>query len=119
MIQYKQPKKVKGARKKAREEAIERLQLQYPTWFEGRTDKEIRDLVNAFRLTGRPDEEFPTYCIEYETEMEKIKKELLIAYDEYIMNRVGRPATSDEYESVQKYIDEISVPTGVNFNDYI
>ena len=45
MIQYKQPKKVKGARKKAREEVTERLMLKYPTWFEGKSDKEIKNLI--------------------------------------------------------------------------
>lgn len=74
MIQARQPKKVKGARKKAREETIERLQLKFPTWFEGRTDKEIKDLITAFRLSGRSDDEFPNYCIEYEAEMEKLSK---------------------------------------------
>lgn len=66
MIQYKQPKKIKNARKKAREELIERLQLKYPTWFDGKSDKEIRELVNSFKATGMTDEEFPTYCIGYE-----------------------------------------------------
>ena len=70
MIQYKQPKKIKGARKKAREEVIERLMLRYPTWFEGKSEKEIRDLVNAFRSSGRDDDEFPNFCIGYEAEME-------------------------------------------------
>ena len=72
MIQYKQSKKIKGARKKAREEVIERLKLKYPIWFENKSDKEIRELVNAFRLSGKNDDEFPTYCIQYEAEMEKI-----------------------------------------------
>lgn len=109
MIQYKQPKKVKGARKKAREEAIERLQLQYPTWFEGRTDKEIRDLVNAFRLSGRPDEEFPTYCIEYEAAM--------VVLSNTLSGYVSKMRHAEEIEL--SHIDEISTPTGVNFNDYI
>lgn len=74
MIQYKQPKKIKGSRKKAREEVIERLILRYPTWFEGKTDKEIKDIITAFRLSGRSDDEFPNYCIEYEAEMEKLSK---------------------------------------------
>lgn len=81
MIKYKQPKKIKGARKKAREEVIERLQLKFPTWFEGKTDKEIRNLVTAFRLSGKNDDEFPNYCIEYEAEMEKLSN---IITDEYI-----------------------------------
>lgn len=81
MIQFKQPKKVKGARKKAREELIERLQLKFPTWFEGKSDKEIRDIVTAFKLSGKDDDEFPNYCIEYEAEMERLSK---IIHDEYI-----------------------------------
>ena len=81
MIQFKQPKKVKGARKKAREEAIEKLMLKYPTWFDGKTDKEIRDLVNAFRLSGKNEDEFPNFCIKYEAEMEEIKN---ILKEEYI-----------------------------------
>ena len=72
MIQYKQPKKVKGARKKAREEVTERLMLKYPTWFEGKSDKEIKNLITAFRLSGKSEDEFPNYCIEYEAEMEKL-----------------------------------------------
>lgn len=71
MIQYKQPKKTKGARKKAREEVIERLQLKYPTWFEGKTDREINNLVGAFKSTGLEDDEFPAYCIQYEARMEQ------------------------------------------------
>lgn len=76
MIQARQPKKVKGARKKAREEIIERLQLKFPTWFEGKTDKEIKNLITAFRLSGRSDDEFPNYCLEYEAEMEKLSKSM-------------------------------------------
>ena len=72
-MQYKQPKKIKGARKKAREELVERLQLKFPTWFEGKTDKEIKDIVIAFRLSNKEDDEFPSFCIEYEAEIYKIK----------------------------------------------
>ena len=71
MIQYKQPKKVKGARRKARDEVKERLQLIYPTWFEGKSDQEIKELITAFRLSNKSDDEFPTFCIEYEAEMER------------------------------------------------
>lgn len=71
MIQYKQPKKIKGSRKKAREEAIERLQLKFPTWFEGKTDREIITLVSSFKSTGMEDDEFPAYCIRYEAEREQ------------------------------------------------
>ena len=74
MIQPRQAKKVKGARKKVRDEAIERLQLKYPTWFEGKTDKEIIELVNSFRLSGKDDDEFPNYCIEYEAQMERLSE---------------------------------------------
>lgn len=66
MIQYKQPKKIKGARKKARKEVIERLSCKFPMWFDNKTEKEIRNLVNAFRHSGRTDDEFPIFCIEYE-----------------------------------------------------
>lgn len=71
MIQPKQPKKVKGARKKIRDEVIERLQLKFPTWFERKTDKEIRDLVNAFKNSGLDDEFFPNFCISYEASIGK------------------------------------------------
>ena len=72
MIQLKQPKKIKGARKKAREETIENLMLKHPVWFEGKTDKEIRDLITAFKLSGNTDDQFPAFCIQYEAKMEQI-----------------------------------------------
>ena len=72
MIQSRQPKKIKNARKKAREELIERLQLKLPTWFEGKTDKEIKALITAFKLTGLDDDNFPTFCIDYEAKMEQL-----------------------------------------------
>lgn len=84
MIQAKQPKKVKGARKKAREEAIERLQLKFPTWFEGKTDKEIGDLVNAFRSSGKEDDEFPMFCIQHEAEIERMSEILSAEYQKVI-----------------------------------
>ena len=68
MLQVKQLKKIKGARKKSRDKVIERLELKFPTWFEGKTDKEIRELVTAFRLSGKDDDLFPNFCIEYEAE---------------------------------------------------
>ena len=71
MIQYNQTKKIKGARKKAREELIEKLQLRFPTWFEGKTDKEIKNLVSAFKSTGMHDDSFPNFCISYEAMMEQ------------------------------------------------
>lgn len=71
MIVYNQPKKIKGARKKAREEVIERLQLKHPIWFEGKTEKEIIKLVTAFRITGMDDESFPAFCISYESKLEQ------------------------------------------------
>ena len=73
MICNKQPKKIKGAHKKARAEVIERLQCKFPTWFEGKTDKEIIKLVSSFRNTGMDDNEFPCYCIVYESMLERIK----------------------------------------------
>ena len=72
MFQFKQPKKVKGARKKAREEIIERLQLKYPTWFEGKTEKEITNMISAFKITGMDDEQFPGFCVYYEAKMSQI-----------------------------------------------
>ena len=71
MIQYKQPKKIKGSRKKSREEIIERLQLRYPIWFEGKTDKEIINLVNAFKAENINDDLFPNFCISYEARLGK------------------------------------------------
>lgn len=122
MIQAKQPKKVKGARKKAREEAIERLQLKYPTWFEGKTNIEIRDLVNAFRLSGKDDNLFPNFCIEYEAELEKISETLNNCIDDFYIKKFineMREPTKEERESIQNYIDDISEPTGVNFYDLL
>ena len=72
MIQYKQPKKVKGARKKAREEVLERLLLRYPTWFEDKSNQEIKELITAFRLSNRSDDDFPAFCVEYEAKMERL-----------------------------------------------
>lgn len=72
MFQYKQPKKIKGTRKKEREEIIERLMLRYPTWFEGKTDKEISNLISAFKATGMTDEQFPGFCTHYEAKMGQI-----------------------------------------------
>ena len=66
MIQPKQPKKVKAERRKEREEIKERLIAKFPTWFEGKTNKEINELISVFKHSGRPDEEFPNVCIEYE-----------------------------------------------------
>lgn len=92
MIQYKQPKKIKGARKKTRQEIIERLQIKYPTWFEGKSDKEIKQLISFFKVTGMTDEEFPTFCIKYEANLENlgksvenaIKKQIEEEYEKYL-----------------------------------
>ena len=73
MIQPKQPKKVKGKRRKEREEIKERLMSKFPTWFEGRSDKEINVLIAMFKHSGKPDEEFPDVCIEHE----QFKKSIL------------------------------------------
>ena len=72
MLRYYQPKKVKGARKKAREELIERLSLAHPMYFEGKTQREIFQLVAAFKATGMNDDQFPTFCISYEAKMEQL-----------------------------------------------
>jgi len=71
MLQYKRPKKIKGARKKAREEMIERLSLAYPMYFEGKTEREVILLVGAFKGTGMADDQFPSFCISYEAKMEQ------------------------------------------------
>lgn len=81
MIQYKQPKKVKGARKRTRDEAIERLRCKFPTWFENKTEKEIRDVVNAFRHSGKSDDEFPVFCMHYESLLESISKDIAKAVE--------------------------------------
>lgn len=74
MIQYRQPKKTKGARKKARKEVFERLYLRYPTWFEGKTEKEIKDLITAFRQSKKSDDDFPAFCVSYEAEQERLNR---------------------------------------------
>lgn len=65
-MRYKQEKKIKGIRKKIRDEEIERLMLKFPIWFEGKSKTEIRDLVNAFRNSNKSDDEFVSFCISYE-----------------------------------------------------
>ena len=131
MMQFKQqPKKVKGARKKARQEVIERLQLKYPTWFEGKTDKEIKNLVTAFRLSGKEDDEFQTWCIEYEAELERLRavreynpyisgQPVLFLSDPLKFIKTMRDATPKEEQSVEDYLKSISVDPGINFNDYL
>lgn len=74
MISLPQSKKIKGARKKARKEVFERLYLRYPTWFEGKTEKEIKDLITAFRISKKSDDDFPAFCVSYEAEQERIKR---------------------------------------------
>lgn len=76
MIQPKQPKKVKGKRRKEREEIKERLMSKFPTWFEGRSDKQINELITMFKHSGKPDEEFPDVCIEYEQYVKSMIEEL-------------------------------------------
>ena len=71
MIAYNRPKKIKGARKKARAALIERLKTLHPVWFENKTEKEIISVVNAFKVTGMKDEEFPAFCISYEAKTEQ------------------------------------------------
>jgi hypothetical protein len=94
MIQPRQPKKVKGARKKSREELLNRLQSKYPTWFEGKTGLEIKRVIAAFKASGKKDEEFPMFCIEFEAKMEtlmelgKCKKTNDIRKAAKIMNRI-------------------------------
>ena len=94
MIQYKQPKKAKGSRKKAREEVRERLQLRYPTWFEGKSEQEIKKLITTFRLSGKNEDDFPIFCIEYEAEIEKLSK--LVSSTAYGV--IMRQAAIDELE---------------------
>lgn len=76
MIQPKQPKKIKGKRKKEREEIKERLMSKFPTWFEGRSDKQINELIAMFKHSGKPDEEFPNVCMEYEQYKKSVLEEL-------------------------------------------
>ena len=73
MIQLKQPKKIKGKRRKERDEIKERLMSKFPTWFEGRSDIETNNLITAFKHSGKPDEEFPDVCIEYEKRVEYVR----------------------------------------------
>lgn len=76
MIQPKQPKKIKGKRKKEREEIKERLMSKFPTWFEGRSDKQINELIAMFKHSGKPDGEFPNVCMEYEQYKKSVLEEL-------------------------------------------
>jgi hypothetical protein len=71
MLAYNRPKKVKGARKKAREALIARLYNKFPVWFENKTEKEITKLVSAFKATGMYEEQFPAFCTSYEAKMEQ------------------------------------------------
>ena len=71
MLAYNRPKKVKGARRKAREALIARLQGKFPTWFENKSEKEITKLVSAFKAAGMDEEQFPAFCTSYEARMEQ------------------------------------------------
>lgn len=67
MIQQRTPKKVKGARKKARLAEIERLKEKFPTWFEGKSEREINRIVSAYRASNPSnDDEFPSFVIKCE-----------------------------------------------------
>ncbi len=81
MIQPKQPKKIKGKRRKEREEIKERLMSKFPTWFEGRSDKQINELITYFKLTKKPDEEFPEVCVAYESELKFLSEEMEKSYN--------------------------------------
>ena len=71
MLAYNKPKKVKGARKKAREAFIARLYNKFPSCFENKTEKEITKLVSAFKCSGMTEEQFPAFCTSYEAKMEQ------------------------------------------------
>ncbi len=73
MIQPKQSRKVKGARKKERDQLVDRLTAKFPTWFDNKSIKEIRTLCMAFKNSGMGDDEFPTFCIEYEMGQDREK----------------------------------------------
>ena len=71
MLSYNRPKKVKGARKKAREALIARLYNKFPSCFENKSEKEITKLVSVFKGTGINEEQFPAFCTSYEAKMEQ------------------------------------------------
>jgi phage terminase small subunit len=71
MLAYNRPKKVKGARKKAREALIARLYNKFPTWFENKSEKEIVKLVSTFKATGMDEEQFSAFCTFYEAKLEQ------------------------------------------------
>lgn len=67
MIQQRTPKKIKGARKKARLAEIERLKEKFPTWFENKSDHEINRIVSAYMASNpSSDDEFPSFVIKCE-----------------------------------------------------
>ena len=75
-----QPKKVKGLRKKKRQELIEELRLMHPVWLDNKTDREIIDIINAFKKSSYKNnyEQLPSFIISYEASKEidnKIKEE--------------------------------------------
>ena len=71
MISYNRPKKIKGARKKAREALIAKLYNKFPMLFENKTEKEITKLVSAFKATGMEEDQFPAFCTSYEAKLEQ------------------------------------------------
>ena len=71
MLSYNRPKKVKGARKKAREAYIAKLYNKFPMCFENKTEKEVTKLVSAFKSTGMNEDQFPAFCTSYEAKMEQ------------------------------------------------
>lgn len=130
MIQLQQSKKIKGARKKARKEVFERLYLRYPTWFDGKTEKEIKDLITAFRQSKKDDDDFPSFCVSYEAEQERIKtmcrENAYRTIEEYdkILNKAFpdipnnmRDATLEEMQNIKNHINEIAEATHFNFNN--
>ena len=71
MLSYNRPKKVKGARKKAREALIARLYNKFPSCFENRSEKDAIKLVSAFKGTGMNEDQFPAFCTSYDAKMEQ------------------------------------------------
>ena len=71
MIAYNTPKKIKGARKKAREALIAKLYNKFPMCFENKSDRETTKLVSAFKATGMNEDQFLAFCISYESKMEQ------------------------------------------------
>lgn len=69
----KQPKKIKSKRKKERDKFIEKMTNKYEVYFADLDKKTIRDICNAFRLSGKKDDEFPMFIIEWESNHDAVR----------------------------------------------